>query len=161
MSSCSTGARAARRRARAIISAAAAMTATAALASPAGAAVGGSHVVAVLPATQGLELSGYPLNDTLNIHVIRNGITIGSATGVTTPDRKTPNSGVLNVAGGAPPCWTGNTPQILPGDEITVDDGGAGVDSTIVQNVGATSLERDPVTGDILVHGYAIAPGGG
>jgi hypothetical protein len=156
-----SGARATRRCARAAISAAAVLTAAAALAAPAGAAVNGSHVVAVLPATQGLELSGYPVNDTLNIHVIRNGVTIGSATGLTTPDRKAPNTGDLNVAGGAPPCWTGNTPQILPGDEVTVDDGGAGLDSMIVQNVGATTLERDPVTGHILVHGFAIAPGGG
>jgi len=155
------GARNACSRTRATISAAAVLAATAAFAAPAGAAVNGSHVVAVLPATQGLELSGYPLNDTLNIHVIRNGVTIGSATGTTTPDKKDPNNGVLNVAGGAPPCWTGSTPQILPGDEVTVDDGGAGLDSTIVQNVGATSLERDPVTGHILVHGFAIAPGGG
>src|SRR6478672_7603581 len=154
-------ARTARMRTRATISAAAALVATAAFAVPAGAAVGGSHVVAVLPATQGLELSGYPLDDTLHVHVIRNGVTIGSATGVTTPDRKAPNSGVLNIAGGAPPCWIGSTPQILPGDEVTVDDGGAGVDSTIVQNVGATKLEQDPVTGHILVHGFAIAPGGG
>jgi len=155
------GARNACSRTRATISAAAVLAATAAFAAPAGAAVNGSHVVAVLPATQGLELSGYPVGDTLNVHVIRNGVTIGSATGTTTPDRKDPNNGVLNVAGGAPPCWTGSTPQILPGDEVTVDDGGAGLDSTIVQNVGATSLERDLVTGHILVHGFAIAPGGG
>lgn len=161
MSRTDSEARTARRRTRALISAAAVLGAAAALAAPAGAAVNGSHVVAVLPATQGLELSGYPLNDTLNVHVIRNGVTIGSATGVTTPDRKAPNTGDLNIAGGAPPCWTGSTPQILPGDEVTVDDGGAGVDSMIVQNVGSTSLERDPVTGDVLVHGFAIAPGGG
>ncbi len=74
-------ARTVRMRTRATISAAAALAATAAFAVPAGAAVGGSHVVAVLPATQGLELSGYPVNDTLNVHVIRNGVTIGSATG--------------------------------------------------------------------------------
>jgi chitobiase/beta-hexosaminidase-like protein len=154
-------ARTARSRMRAATSAAAALAATAALAAPAGAAVNGSHVVAVLPATQGLELSGYPVNDALNVHVKRNGVTIGSATGTTTPDKKDPNNGVLNVAGGAPPCWTGSTPQILPGDEVTVDDGGAGVDSMIVQNVAATSLERDPGTGDILVHGFAIAPNGG
>jgi hypothetical protein len=146
---------------RAAIPVAAVVAATAAFAAPAGAAVNGSHVVAVLPATQGLELSGYPVGDTLNVHVIRNGVTIGSATGTTTPDKRDPNNGVLNIAGGAPPCWVGSTPQILPGDEVTVDDGGAGLDSTIVQNVGATSLERDPVTGHILVHGFAIAPGGG
>jgi hypothetical protein len=155
------GARVACRRTRAVIATAAALGAAAALAAPAGAVVNGSHVVAVLPATQGLELSGYPVNDTLNVHVIRNGVTIGSATGVTTPDKKDPNSGDLNIAGGAPPCWTGSTPQILPGDEVSVDDGRAGLDSMIVQNVGATSLERDPVTGHILVHGFAIAPGGG
>ena len=161
MSRKNVGARNARRRTRAAISAAAVLAAAATIAAPAGAAVGGSHVVAVLPATQGLELSGYPVNDALNVHVIRHGVTIGSATGTTTPDRKDPNNGVLNVAGGAPPCWTGSTPQILPGDEVTVDDGGTGLDSMIVQNVAATSLERDPVTGHILVHGFAVAPGGG
>ena len=161
MSRKNVGARNARRRTRAAISAAAVLAAAATIAAPAGAAVGGSHVVAVLPATQGLELSGYPVNDALNVHVIRHGVTIGSATGTTTPDRKDPNNGVLNVAGGAPPCWTGSTPQILPGDEVTVDDGGTGLDSMIVQNVAATSLERDPVTGHVLVHGFAVAPGGG
>jgi hypothetical protein len=158
MSSSNARTRTARRRARVVISTAAALGATAALAAPAGAVVNGSHTVAVLPDSQGLELSGYALNDTLNIHVIRNGITIGSATGTTTPDKKAPNTGDLNIAGGAPPCWTGNTPQILPGDEVTVDDGGVGLDSMIVQNVGATSLKRDPLTGDILVHGFAIDP---
>jgi hypothetical protein len=158
VSTLNSGARVARMRTRALISAAAALGATAVLAAPAGAVVNGSHVVAVLPATQGLELSGYPVNDTLNVHVIRNTVTIGSATGTTTPDKVNPNSGDLNIAGGAPPCWTGSTPQILPGDEVTVDDGGVGLDSMIVQNVGATSLERDPVTHDILVHGFAIAP---
>jgi Chitobiase/beta-hexosaminidase C-terminal domain len=153
--------RTARRRARVVISAAAALGATAAMAAPAGAVVNGSHAIAVLPDTQGLELSGYPLPDTLNVHVIRNGITIGSATGPTTQDRKDPTTGDLNIAGGAPPCWTGSTPQILPGDEVTVDDGGTAVDSMIVQDVGATSLEQDPVTKHILVHGFAIAPGGG
>ena len=156
MSRKNAGARDARRRTRAAISAAAVLAATAAFATPAGAAVNGSHVVAVLPATQGLELSGYPVGDTLNVHVIRNGVTIGSATGTTTPDKRDPNNGVLNIAGGAPPCWTGSTPQILPGDEVTVDDGGAGLDSTIVQNVAATTLERDPVTGHILVHGRGL-----
>jgi hypothetical protein len=161
MSSCFARTRNARRRTRVVISTAVALAAGAALALPAGAAVNGSHVVAVLPATQGLELSGYPLNDTLNVHVIRNTVTIGSATGTTTSDKANLNSGDLNIAGGAAPCWIGSTPQILPGDEITVDDGGAGVDSMVVQNVAATSLERDPVTGDVLVHGFAIAPGGG
>jgi hypothetical protein len=80
-------ARNARRQTRATISAAAVLAATAAFAAPAGAAVNGSHVVAVLPATQGLELSGYPVGDTLSVHVIRNGVTIGSATGTTTSDK--------------------------------------------------------------------------
>jgi hypothetical protein len=157
VSTLNSGARVARRRTRALISAAAALGATAALAAPAGAVVNGSHVVAVLPATQGLELSGYPAGDTLNVHVIRNTVTIGSATGVTD------DTGALAIAGGGPPspCWTGSTPQILPGDTVTVDDGGAGLDSMVVQNVGSTSLGQDPVTKHILVHGFAIAPGGG
>src|SRR3954451_14246198 len=156
------GARVARRRTRAVISTAAALTAVAAFAAPAGAVVNGTHVVAVIPDSSALELSGYNAGDVLNVHVVRNGVVIGSASDVATQDPKAqpdaPNSGILNVNGGGLPCWTGPTPQILPGDTVTVDDGGL-QDSMVVTQVGATSMEQDPVTGHILVHGFAVAPG--
>ena len=165
MSSLIAGTRIARRRTRVVISTAAALAATAALASPAGAAVNGSHVVATVPDSSALELSGYPIGDALDIHVIRNGVVIGSAADTTVQDPKAkgivnPNTdGILNVNGGTPPCWLNSTPQILPGDQVTVADA-SGTDSMIVQNVEATSIDQAP-NGDVLVHGFAIAPGGG
>jgi hypothetical protein len=158
VSSFTTGARASRRRTRAVITTAAALTTAAVLAAPAGAAVNGTHTVAVLTGASALELSGYPLNATLNIQAQRGTTVIGTATGVTTPDRKAPNTGDLNVNPDA--CWIGSTPDILPGDTITVDDGVDPVDSMTVENVGATSVGR-AANGDVLLHGFAIAPGGG
>src|SRR3954453_9214261 len=78
VSNVSAGARVARRRTRAVISTAAALTAVAAFAAPAGAAVNGTHVVATVPDSSALELSGFPIGDALNIHVVRNGVVIGS-----------------------------------------------------------------------------------
>jgi chitobiase/beta-hexosaminidase-like protein len=158
LSSLTSEARVARRRTRVIISTAAVLSAAAALAAPAGAAVNGTHVVAVIPESSALELSGYHPGDLLNVNVVRNSIVVGSASAEATPDPKDPANGILNVNGGAPPCWTGPTPQILPGDTVTVDDGGP-QDSMVVTQVGATSLEQDPLTHDIVVHGFAIAPG--
>ena len=165
MSMSFSGARDARRLSRATISTAVALAAVAALAAPAGAAVNGSHVVATIPDASALELSGYPVGDQLDIHVVRNGVVIGSAADVTTQDPKAKGidlstAGILNVNGGTPPCWIASTPQILPGDTVTVGDS-SGTDSMVVQNVEATSIEQDPITGHTLVHGFAIAPGGG
>src|SRR4051812_19796074 len=77
------GARVARRRTRAIITTAAALSATAALAAPAGAAVTGTHVIAVLPSTSGLELTAYPKTTLLDVSLVRNGVTIAHGTVLT------------------------------------------------------------------------------
>ena len=49
-------------------------------AAPAGAAVNGSHVVAAIPGSSTLELSGYAPRAGLSIDAIRNGVVIGHAT---------------------------------------------------------------------------------
>jgi hypothetical protein len=147
------GARVARRRTRAVIATAAALGAAAALAAPAGAVVNGSHIVATLPESSTLELSGYSSGAHLTVNAKRNGVVIGTALTDVAPDG---SAGVNPVA-----CWQGSaTPQLLPGDTIEVSGDGP-TDTATVQDVNATSLEIDPVTGNILVHGYARAPGGG
>jgi Chitobiase/beta-hexosaminidase C-terminal domain len=153
VSNVSARTRVARRRTRAIISTAAALTAAVALAAPAGAAVNGSHVVAAIPGSSTLELSGYSPGAHLTVQAIRNGTVIGSALTDVLQDG---SAGVNPVA-----CWQGSTsPQLLPGDTISVAGDGA-TDTMTVEDVGATSLEIDPVTGNILVHGFARALGGG
>ncbi len=120
---------------------------------PASAAVNGTHVIAALYSTSGLELSGYGANKTLAVTASRNGATLSTAT-VTTDAA---GDGALN--GGGADCWTGTTPGILAGDTITVTGDGPD-DSMVVQDVAAGRPEVDAATGDILVHGTAAPLGG-
>jgi hypothetical protein len=137
---------------RGFITTAAALTAAAAFAAPAGAAVNGSHVVAVIPEPSTLELSGYSPGAHLTVEVSRNNTLIGTA--ITDADQQGA-AGVNPVA-----CWQGtSSPQILPGDVVSVAGDGA-TDTMTVQDVNATSLEIDALTGNILVHGYARTLGG-
>ena len=130
----------------------AAMGLAAALAAPAGAVVNGSHVVAVIPQSSTLELTGYPPGAHLTVQAVRDGVVIGNATTDALPD----GTGGVNPVS----CWIGTTPQLLPGDTVTVDTPGQPQDSMVVQNITATTMEQ-AANGDILVHGVAIAPGGG
>lgn len=119
-----------------------------ALAVPASAAVNGSHVIAPLYTTSGLELSGYGANKVLSVTASRNGATLSTATATTD------GAGDAAVNGGGADCWAGSTPGLLPGDTITV--AGDGVpDSMLVQNVTAGRPELALNGVDILVHGTA------
>jgi hypothetical protein len=139
-------ARVARSRARAFISAAVVLVAAAVCAAPAGAAVAGTHVIAVLPDSSGMELT-YPANTPLAVSLIRSGVTISTAT-VTTDA-----TGAAAINGGTADCWTGVTPDILPGD--TVEVSGAGFDdTTVVQGVTSERpVQTAPDT--VVVHGTA------
>jgi hypothetical protein len=148
LSSLTSGTRVARRRTRAIITTAGALAAAAALAAPAGAAVGGTHVIAVLPDSSGMELT-YPAKTTLGVSLIRGGTTLSTAT-VTTD-----SSGAAAINGGTADCWTGITPDILPGDTVEVT--GPGFDDTMVVQ-GVTS-ERPVQTAPDTVVVHGTAPG--
>src|SRR3954471_16988217 len=116
--------------------------AAAALAAPAsaagGAGGGGAGVIAaggeVVYNTASITLSGYPTG-AVPITVTRDGTTIATSTA------NVDGTGVanLNVSGIAAPepldCWTGFTPDILPGDIVNIGAsavpvGGAGVGAT-------------------------------
>ena len=139
---------AARRRARnATTAAVLGASALAALGpSPAAAAVNGTHVIAPLYRTSGIELSGYSPTTTLNVTASRNGVTLSTATATTD------SAGATAINGGAADCWTGTTPEMLPGDTITVSGDGP-VDSMVVQSI--TAGRPELVGGDIVVHGTA------
>src|SRR5919199_1628497 len=112
--------------------------------SGASAAVSAPHNVTALYNTSGLELSGYPAGAQLTAQVVRNGVTIGTASGAADA------AGILDVNPTA--CWDTWTPEILPGDTVRVS--GAGVaDSTVVQNVTAGAPVQSGA--DIVVHGTA------
>ncbi|MEA2319804.1 MAG: hypothetical protein QOD44_3993 [Solirubrobacteraceae bacterium] len=133
------------RRTRGLITTAAALTAAAAFAAPAGAAVTGG-IIAALPDSSGLELT-YKPNTTLNVTVARGPVTLSTAT--TTTD----SSGAAAINGGGADCWTGATPDMLPGDVVTVTGSGVN-DSMVIQDI---TSERPVQTAldTVVVHGTA------
>jgi hypothetical protein len=154
VSTVSSGSRGARRRARTVITTAAALTAAAALAAPAGAAVSGSHVIATLPSSSGLELTAYPANTLLGVSLVRNGVTIAHGTVMTDGV----GDGAVNGGGAVTDCWTDVTPDILPGDEVHVIGGGFD-DSMIVQGTSA-DMPVQTALDTVVVHGTASDPQG-
>ena len=100
-----------------------------------------------------VTLSGFPSGSAETITVTRDGVPIATATGTT--------DGVgilnLNVPNILPPetfaCWTGFTPDILPGDTVTVTDATTGTNSITMPDF---SVDR-PVAGgaEIGLHGTA------
>jgi chitobiase/beta-hexosaminidase-like protein len=124
------------------------------LSSPALAGVNGTHVIAVLADTSGLELSGYGdvHNTTVTVEVVRNSHPI--ATGTSAIDAA--GDGAVN--GGGNDCWSGTTPDILPGDTIRVT-AGTTIDTMVVQSTSAEApvASTDPLDppNTVIVHGTA------
>jgi Chitobiase/beta-hexosaminidase C-terminal domain len=102
---------------------------------------------------------GYgPVGRQVTVRVVRNGVTIGSATGPTVETPEGPGLEVNHGPEGAPvagDCWQGSTPDIKPGDRIVVTDG-AGRDEVIVDNIAFTGDPVDEANGDVTVPFTAI-----
>jgi len=103
--------------------------------------------------TASVVLSGFPANTAEPVTVTRDGVVIANAA-VTTDGTGLAN---LNVAGIVAPeplaCWTAFTPDILPGDTITV---GAGAGGIVVPDF---SVDRPTIAGsDVTLHGTAADP---
>src|SRR4051794_32070710 len=155
VSNVSSESRGARRRTRGFITTAAALTAAAAFTAPAGAAVSGSHVIATLPSSSGLELTAYPKSTLLDVSLVRNNVTIAHGTVMT----DAVGDGAVNGGGAVTDCWNDVTPEILPGDEVHVIGTGFD-DSSIVQGTSADMpVKIAPDT--VVVHGTASDAQGG
>src|SRR4051794_9749282 len=148
---------------RRAVPAAATLLGLAALAAPtyaAGGAGGGGGVV--VPGgeidynTASIVLSGFPAATAEPVTVTRDGVTIATST-VTTDGTGLANLNVPNIVAPEPlACWTGFTPDILPGDTITV---GAGVGGIVVPDF---SVDRPLQSGsDLVLHGTAADPATG
>jgi hypothetical protein len=138
----------------------------AAIAAPASAAGGG--VIApggeIVYNTASITLSNYPAG-AVPITVTRDGTTI--ATGTDTVDGT--GVGNLNVAGIVAPeplsCWTGFTPDILPGDVVTIGAsavpvGGAGVGAGTFTMPNFSVGRPTQVGGELVMHGHAVDAAG-
>jgi hypothetical protein len=148
----------------AVVLAAAAVAAPASAAGGAGGGGGGAGILApggeVVYNTASITLSNYPTGP-VAITVTRDGTQI--AAGTATVD----GTGIsnLNVAGIVAPeplsCWTGFTPDILPGDIVNVGAsvvplGGAGVGATPLTMPNFTVGRPTQVGSELVMHGTAV-----
>lgn len=147
-----------------------ALIASVALATPSWAAVNPGNNISVFHELDIVSASGHEDGDPLTIEVKRNGIVIGQTSGpaVIGPE----GTGLeVNHEGTGPDdgsCWSGITPDVLPGDEIVVtnnaDPNNPVIDSTIVLDVSILEgpfevTADDPAAGlqagDIVIEGVA------
>ena len=110
------------------------------------------HVIAILPDTSALEVSGYPASAALRVDVRRDGIRVGDAT-VTTD-----GTGSASVNAGTAGCWTDATPDIRPGDTVKVS--GSGFSDTSTTQAVTVQPAVQTAADTVEVHGTAAAPDG-
>ena len=149
-------------RRRSVVIATAAMAATAISVVPASSTIGPAGVrpgksITVFHNIDFVAAIGYRAGAPMTVRVVRNGVTIGVASG---PALSGPEGAGLEVnhgPEGAPrpgDCWTGHTPDIQPGDHIIVADG-AGRDEVIVDEIRFTGEPQLEANGDVTVEGVA------
>jgi hypothetical protein len=135
------------------------LTALPGWASLTGAGVDAGKNITVFHNIDFVAIFGYgPVGDIVTVDVIRDGVTIGTATGPTVDTPEGPGLEVNHGPVGDPQpgdCWEGHTPDIQPGDRIVVTQG-ADTDEVTVDDIRFTEAPfEDPTNGDILVRGIA------
>ena len=131
--------------------------------------IAAGHNVTVFHNIDFVAAFGHAVGDDMTVEVHRNGVLIGTAAGPAAGEA--PEAG-LEVNHGpegaavAGDCWVGHTPDIRPGDRITVSNATAGTtDRVIVDNIAFTGRPKELKNGDIVVpfnayraNGRAIPP---
>lgn len=149
MSNLLSGSRGAGSAARTAISTAAALALAAAFAGPAGAAPTGTHVIATLPDSSGMELSTYPANTSLAVTLIRDNVPIAHGTAVTD------GAGDAAVNGGGTDCWTDMTPDMVAGDVVQITDAAGTFTDTMTVEGTSAELPVKTAPDTVEVHGTA------
>jgi hypothetical protein len=129
--------------------------------------VADTHNITVFHNIDFVAVFGYSLGEELTVEVVRNGVTIGTATGPAAGEA--PEIG-LEVnhgpegAAGPGDCWEGGTPNIKPGDHIVVTSD-SGTDEVIVDKIRFNGRPSLLASGDVVVpfaafraNGTAIRP---
>src|SRR3954447_22575462 len=112
------------------------------------------HEVTVFPERDFVAVDGWPANTGVRVDVLRNGVNVGTATWTT----DAAGLAEINHPGGA--CWTGFTPDILPGDVVQATElaNPANGDAT---RVGLVSVQQGTVVGgNVVIHGTAMTAAG-
>jgi hypothetical protein len=148
---------------------AAALAASLAVEAPALAAISSPPAfpreVTVFPERDFVVVDLWPANQPVRVEVLRNGVVIGTATATTGAD----GLAEINHPGGF--CWTGFTPDILPGDSVRaleLDGAGAlmldGAGQPIGDMTQSSLITAQPaaqVGSQVVIHGTARTPAGG
>ncbi len=125
--------------------------------------------ITLFPERDFLGVEGFSGDAPVTINVYRGDVKVGTAHGTPLPNAETGTLLEVNHPGGV--CWSGVTPDLLPGDRVEVVSDDMGEDG---QPVGAFSnlldvaaeaavasdLDGDGVKDDIVVHGTATAADG-
>jgi large repetitive protein len=111
--------------------------------------------VVVFPERDFVVTEGGPAGQALNLEIVRNGVTISTASGTTDAD------GLLEVNHPGGVCWQGSTPNILPGDLLRVTEAGNPANGYSVRTQG---LRAEPAeilaNGNVQVKGVALDANG-
>ena len=125
--------------------------------------------ITLFPERDFLGVEGFSGDAPVTINVYRDGVKVGTAHGTPLPDAETGTLLEVNHPGGV--CWSGVTPDLLPGDRVEVVSDTAGPDGEPVgafsnlmdvsaEAAIASDLDGDGVKDDIVVHGTATAADG-
>ena len=101
-----------------------------ALGPPVNAAVGGNRVINVSPSDSIVLIEGLSDTTEYTVTLERGGVTIGTATG-TPADFGIAGALELNHAAAPTFCWSGVTPEIIPGDVVRLTGGGVNDFATV------------------------------
>ncbi|HET7195500.1 MAG TPA: chitobiase/beta-hexosaminidase C-terminal domain-containing protein [Nocardioides sp.] len=112
--------------------------------------------VVVFPERDFVVTEGGPGNTTLDFAIIRNGVTIGTASGTTDA------AGLLEVNHPGGVCWQGVTPNIMAGDVLQVTEQGVTpVSGYAVRTQGVRATNVGEIVGNtVVVHGVALNDAG-
>jgi large repetitive protein len=106
--------------------------------------------VVVFPERDFVVTEGGPGNLALDFAIVRNGVTIGTASGTTDAD------GLLEVNHPGGVCWQGVTPNIMAGDVLRVTEQGAPGTGYEVRTQGVRAPQAEIVGNNVVVHGVAL-----
>jgi hypothetical protein len=114
-----------------------------------------THNITVFHNIDFVAVFGYEPGELLTVQVVRNGTVIGSATGPARGEAPEVGLEVNHGVDGTPlagDCWDGGTPDIRPGDHITVTSPLGSDDEVVVDNIkfGAKG-PRALKNGDVVV----------
>jgi large repetitive protein len=110
--------------------------------------------VVVFPERDFVVTEGGPGNLALDFAIVRNGVTISTATGTTDAD------GLLEVNHPGGVCWQGVTPNIMPGDVLRVTEDANPANGYEVRTQGVRAPQAQIVGNDVVVRGVALDDAG-